>query len=294
MNRDTLVLGPWRRRRRMARLLAQLDRADARASRAARSGRVRDMRRRPGDRARQLFSFFVAVVLVLVIGGSVAHERFGLRLTRDGFERPAPLGRPPVTETGVGSFSFSLTQSGSNAPVAYDPCREVEYVVNDTLAPSGSEGLVQSAVEEISAATGLVFAFTGHTDEIPVARSSDLGPRREPVVVAWTTPDAVEGLRDEVAGLGGSSARLHEDSGRLEYVTGMVALDAPQLSEVIARPNGPAQARAIVVHELGHLVGLDHVEDPGELMHADNVGLLTLGPGDREGLAALGAGPCFF
>jgi hypothetical protein len=33
--------------------------------------------------------------------------------------------------------------------------------------------------------------------------------------------------------------------------------------------------------------------DPGELMHADNVGRLALGPGDREGLAALGSGRCF-
>jgi hypothetical protein len=40
-------------------------------------------------------------------------------------------------------------------------------------------------------------------------------------------------------------------------------------------------------------VGLDHVEDPGELMYADNVGRVTLGPGDRRGLAALGSGQCF-
>jgi predicted Zn-dependent protease len=73
----------------------------------------------------------------------------------------------------------------------------------------------------------------------------------------------------------------------------MVALDAPQLKRVLSRRHGRELVRAIIVHELGHLVGLDHVNDPGELMHADNVGRLALGPGDREGLAALGSGRCF-
>ena len=35
------------------------------------------------------------------------------------------------------------------------------------------------------------------------------------------------------------------------------------------------------------------VDDTAELMYADNVGLLEFGPGDREGLAALGRGRCF-
>ena len=39
-------------------------------------------------------------------------------------------------------------------------------------------------------------------------------------------------------------------------------------------------------------MGLGHVEDEGELMHVENVGLTTFGPGDREGLARLGSIPC--
>jgi hypothetical protein len=38
---------------------------------------------------------------------------------------------------------------------------------------------------------------------------------------------------------------------------------------------------------------LDHVDDPSELMYDRNVGLTEFGPGDREGLAALGSGSCF-
>ena len=46
------------------------------------------------------------------------------------------------------------------------------------------------------------------------------------------------------------------------------------------------------MHELGHLVGLGHVDAPDELMSAENHGLLTWGPGDRAGLSAVGAGRC--
>jgi|SRR5919106_456138 hypothetical protein len=66
-------------------------------------------------------------------------------------------------------------------------------------------------------------------------------------------------------------------------MTGTVALDAPQLTHLMAFPRGANAVRAIVVHELGHLVGLAHMDDPSELMYDDNVGRLALGPGDREG-----------
>jgi len=52
-------------------------------------------------------------------------------------------------------------------------------------------------------------------------------------------------------------------------------------------------ARAIVMHEFGHLVGLSHVPVTSQLMYADNIGQRAFGPGDREGLRQLGLGPCF-
>ncbi len=46
------------------------------------------------------------------------------------------------------------------------------------------------------------------------------------------------------------------------------------------------------MHELAHVVSLDHVNDRNELMFEENTGQTALGPGDRAGLAVLGAGPC--
>ena len=38
------------------------------------------------------------------------------------------------------------------------------------------------------------------------------------------------------------------------------------------------------MHELGHVVGLGHVDDPCELMNADNKGRTSFGSGDLRGL----------
>ena len=78
------------------------------------------------------------------------------------------------------------------------------------------------------------------------------------------------------------------------YETGSVTLDTADFRTVLSRPDGVASARAIVQHELGHLVGLDHVDDPAQLMHGKNSGLVTdYRAGELQGLAALGSGECF-
>lgn len=199
-----------------------------------------------------------------------------------------------VTAPSTGSFAFMQEQRGE--PVTYDPCEPVRYVINDRLAPVGGDELVASAVSTISAATGLVLEHAGSTDELPRPRrpARDVlryGMDPSPVLIAWTTPKRVPDLAGGVVGVAGSVAEGVGGSG-MRYVSGSVYLDAAELSGILRRPDGPAQVRAVITHELGHLVGLDHVEDPGELMYAANIGNTQLGPGDRRGLAALGAGSC--
>lgn len=207
------------------------------------------------------------------------------------------LGRGSAAAGSVdgGSYRYLLTQPGNPAvPVAYSSCRPIELVVDDRRAPAGASEILAEAAHEISVATGLDLRIVGTSTTDVVAFRRDRALRREvaPGLVTWTTPEEDPGLAGDVAGLGGSVPDGYGATGRQVYVSGTVSLDAPQLTEVLRGPTGRLQIRAIVMHELGHLVGLTHVADRRELMYEDNVGQLDLGPGDRAGLARLGRGPC--
>ena len=93
-------------------------------------------------------------------------------------------------------------------------------------------------------------------------------------------------------GLGGSSSVTGAYGDQRYLEGGTVLLDSTDVAGLLKTGQGRALARAVIMHEIGHVVGLAHVADPSELMNASNTSLTTWGPGDLEGLAIAGAGPC--
>lgn len=87
--------------------------------------RPRSAARVRGDVRRRVTATALALGLVVVIGGAFAHKQWGLTITADGLRLATPLGTPPEV----------------------------------------AGGILASAVEEISAATGLAFRVGGTTDE---------------------------------------------------------------------------------------------------------------------------------
>lgn len=195
-----------------------------------------------------------------------------------------------LADPGGGSTSF-MAENDDGTPVTYDPCVPIHLVVNLRTAPPGAWDLVEEAVAAVTSASGLELVLDGPTDELPADdRSPRDGDRWAPVLVAWSDPEETPALSGDVAGIGGSTAMTRD--GRAWWVSGAVTLDGPALTQTLAQPGGHEAARAVIMHEIGHLLGLAHVADPGELMHHDNVGQGWWGPGDLSGLARLGAGPC--
>lgn len=186
---------------------------------------------------------------------------------------------------GGGHYRFEKTQPGGDDPVTYSPCKSIPYVVNPSGGPRSLD-FITRAVAVISRASGLSFSYRGTTDDTNFEHRK----AGDPVLIGFVAPGSIKGMGVDSShiGLGGSTAY---DLGfrHLMYRTGMVALRSDWFD---AEGTTDAQRRAVVMHELGHVLGLDHVADENELMAAENVGLTHLGPGDREGLALLGRGEC--
>ncbi|WP_244524870.1 matrixin family metalloprotease [Trujillonella endophytica] len=243
-----------------------------------------------------------AVVLAAVVvdprgvGSSVAADGRPINWPTPGFEMAdAPLGTPPPA-AGDGSYVFVAQQQDGDRPVAYDPCRPIHYVIRPDNAPPGADSLVHEAFARVSTVTGLQFTYDGATDEGDTDDREPFQPDRygdrwAPVLVSWQTEIENPEFATDVAGMAGSTY-VEPTGGPRVFVSGMMALDATAFALMLADPAGIASARAIVLHELGHLVGLAHVPDQSQIMYRESTAVADFAPGDLSGLAQLGQGDC--
>jgi hypothetical protein len=209
----------------------------------------------------------------------------------------APLGRPLPAPSEGGAHTFIASQPDGVTPVAYDPCRPVHYVIRPDNAPVGGEEAVHAAFARLSEVTGIRFLHDGGSDEPttldrPIFQPERYGDRWAPVLVAWESEEQNPALAGDTVGQAGSVAVSLGDGPRV-FVTGTVSLDAGRMPEILGFRDGAETARAIVLHELGHLVGLGHVDDGQQLMYPQaRREVPDFASGDLTGLAVLGAGPC--
>ena len=210
-------------------------------------------------------------------------------------EQDQPLGTPRKPEGNSASYKF-LATNDDGTPVGYSPCRPLHYVINAALAPQGAERLVEDSIRTISEATGITFISDGSTTEAPSPtrapyQKEAYGDRWAPLLIAWTTPEQAPQLKGPVIGTGGSTHFSFGD-GPKSFVTGSLELDAPQIAEDLDRGEGAAYATAVILHELGHVMGLEHVDDPAQLMYPEIGAPDGLADGDLNGLYELGHAQC--
>jgi hypothetical protein len=194
-----------------------------------------------------------------------------------------------------------LRVRGDGTPYRWDPCGVIHFEVHDP--PAGVMTTVLEAVARVEEATGIAFEYDGLSDRSIDTRFRTMfenpmvpgEPRWAPVLIDWVPSEHfhdLAGTQDAAAfGL------PWPGDGALEgtYVSGLVAID-----EDLPIPPGFGSRLSlgvVLMHELAHVMGLDHVRDGAELMWSPDVPRADpfpdlrqndWGPGDLRGLHAVG------
>lgn len=189
-------------------------------------------------------------------------------------------------------YAFLQMDDASGQPIRYNPCEPIRYVINRTAAPDGAVDDLETSIALFEDAMGVDFVFEGSTDEVPTPDRAIYQPDRygadgwAPILFAWVPPERLLQPDDQALGSAGS-AHVQNRNGRLVYVTGIVTFN----SEAKLLPGfelGDSWGD-VALHELGHVVGLAHVEDDTQVMYPDVTGgEARLGAGDLAGLERLG------
>lgn len=244
-----------------------------------------------------------SIAFGVLVGGALT--LLLLTVLRTG-ERPyatpptSPNIRSPALEAAVTGDAASpqdhrvWAHAADGSVLRWDACRPLEFVISRRHLDDERRADVAEAVRRLREASGLELVVVGETDEVPRAdrpliTPTDRGWAWAPVLIGWVEPRETD-LPLLMVDRGVALPVAVRDREREAFVTGQIALNAARTD----LRSGFADRRdawgSTLLHELGHLIGLDHVDDPRQLMsEAPGSGPVVLGAGDLAGFERIGA-----
>ena len=207
------------------------------------------------------------------------------------------------------TLSYQTLTTNQKVVARWNPCQtSVKYRVNLAQSASTSYGRyralvdVKAAIARLSYATGIRYQYLGTTKAIPTGVSWWRNTGDAELVVAWVNQNysstrsslLLQDSRGWLAGTAGwQSWRWGAYNGTpagTAIVRGYVVLNAAQRS-AFAPGFGSGRTRGeLLIHELGHTVGLNHVATTSQIMYPYMIKRASASyqSGDRSGLAKVG------
>jgi hypothetical protein len=205
---------------------------------------------------------------------------------------------PGAGGSGSDPGSFRFLQRVDGTPRRWDPCRPISYRINLLDAPPSAAADLGEAFERAGVATGIRFDDAGAATLPALEQATDtieLGVTvGADIWVVWLPHESFAELLDRIGmqrdavAIGVPFPGSGSDEG--SWVGGLIAVDAS-----VRMPPGFGSAYAhgvVLMHEIGHVLGLGHVGDPAQVMYSGRSPDPTVrdwGRGDLEGLRRLGA-----
>jgi hypothetical protein len=172
----------------------------------------------------------------------------------------------------------------------WNPCTTVHWRADLRNAPANTLPLVQGAVATLSAKTGIRFVYDGPASYVP--QKGGFAKQPSSLIVSFGRapgrPSSSNYLSGgSMVGYGGYQATGVYVGGGVKYTItkGFVVIDADRFPGLSTRTRS-----ALLQHELGHAVGLNHAKYSSELMYpvVGNASPSSYAAGDLSGLRLVG------
>src|SRR3954454_16344627 len=196
----------------------------------------------------------------------------------------------PLAALTSASYRFSSILDGQ--PVRWNPCQAIHWKANVARGPVGGLDVLKAAVAHIAYVTQTTWVYDGATTTVPSTAYLPKVPTNtnKAVVIGWTDGAASDLLRYKPAAVLGMTRTVwfgvDDGMGHRAAATraAVVALDRTDKLPL----RGVQSWSATALHELGHVMGLDHPADTHQLMAATLPNVSTLQSGDNTGLTRVG------
>lgn len=179
----------------------------------------------------------------------------------------------------------------TDPPTRWDSCSAIRWVFNPRHAPEHALRQLRGGFRRVHMSTGLEFEYVGRTRQKPNPYGARL--KGAEVILGWRTSADYGALTASTVGLGGNSyyrGYQEADGSRVNLaVKGGVVFNADYVDRL---GNGYGKGLTwgeVVIHELGHVLGLAHAPSDEQIMYATITDRAArYGAGDLAGLRRVG------